>query len=154
MIVFLFSFFMSLNSICPLNVHRCSLFLFFCNFLLYLKKKCLSIVTCFINSTYFLKSSECKSNSLRMMKNPAFFLVIFPFDNKKIKLNHKIFLFPVLSSLPLSSSLAVVNNNNSVRKSNVYLDVPTMNMQHLQVSDPDIVRTFSSSNKGKYGREM
>ncbi|XP_063701575.1 GTP-binding protein REM 1 isoform X2 [Culicoides brevitarsis] len=47
---------------------------------------------------------------------------------------------------------SVVNNNNSVRKSNVYLDVPTMNMQHLQVSDPDIVRTFSSSNKGVVNR--
>uniref|UniRef100_A0A336MYD8 CSON007515 protein n=1 Tax=Culicoides sonorensis TaxID=179676 RepID=A0A336MYD8_CULSO len=48
--------------------------------------------------------------------------------------------------------MIVVNNNNSVRKSNVYLDVPTMNMQHLQVSDPDIVRTFSSSNKGIVNR--
>lgn len=42
----------------------------------------------------------------------------------------------------------------AARKSTAFLDVPTMNLQHLQVSDGDDddnyrLRTFSSSKGGK-----
>lgn len=64
----------------------------------------------------------------------------------------KINMLFVSFSLFLPLFFPIVNNSGARKPNNCYLDVPSMNMQHLQLSDPDIVRTFSSSKQGIVNR--
>lgn len=64
------------------------------------------------------------------------------------------------TSFTLKSYLTIIKHSSlfkilGQRRSNAFLDVPTVNMHHLQISDPededlDRLRTFSASKGGKY----